>query len=119
MAYETGITLKNTAFGVAIEVEALFKNTENKNKDNANKDSRVDEIAKKATAEIEALKKQQIKESAKLTFALAKIKNLKSEVCSSQSEVASMTKRMETSDAHHILARNAREKANKEYCFEL
>lgn len=114
-----GITLKNTAFGVAIEVEALFKNTQSKNKDNADKDSRVDEVAKKATAEIEALKKQLIKESVKLTFALAKIKNLKSEVCSSQSEVASMTKRMETSDAHHILARNAREKANKEYCFEL
>lgn len=63
---------------------------------------------------VEALKKQQAEESVKLAYALAEIEILKNEVHLTQSEVASMTKRVETSNSHKKLVVKALEKANKE-----
>lgn len=50
----------------------------------------------------------------KLAFALVGIENLKKKAHLSQSEVASLTKQMETSDAHKKLAIKALERSNKE-----
>lgn len=46
------------------------------------------------------LKKQQIEEYMKFASTLVEIENLKKEVNLSQSKVTSMTKRVETFDAH-------------------
>lgn len=59
---------------------------------------------------METLKKQQIEEFVKLP----EIENLKNEVYLSQSKVASITNRVETSDADQKLAAEALEKASKE-----
>lgn len=50
----------------------------------------------------------------KLAFALVGIENLKKKAHLSQSEVASLTKQMESSDAHKKLAIKALERSNKE-----
>lgn len=74
----------------------------------------AEEAARKASVEVEALKKNQAEESMKLISSLAKIENLK-EVHLSQSEVASLTKWVETSDNHQrITAEALLELANKE-----
>lgn len=88
------------AFGIAIETEALVKNLQNKNKRFASKTFEAEEVAKKALAEVEALEKSQTKESVNLASTLTKTKNFKNEIPLSQSKVASMTKRAETSNAY-------------------
>lgn len=63
-----------------------------------NKVSHAEAATKKA--KVEALKKQKAKESLKLVYALTDIEDLKNEVHLSNSEVASLTKRVEISNAH-------------------
>lgn len=65
-------------------------------------------------AKMEALKKQQAKESIKLAYALVELENLRKEVHFSQSDVASMRKLVETFDAHQKLAAEALKKIDKE-----
>lgn len=73
----------------------------------------VEEIAKEAEAEAEAIRKQ-AKMPMKLASTSLEIENLKKEVNLSQSEVAFLNKQVETLDVHHKLAAEALERANKE-----
>lgn len=100
------------AFGATTEAQALFKNLQGKNNDSANKVSRAEEEATKTRSEAEEAKRLCSKESAKLTSALTKIKSLRKEVRTCQSEVASMTRRVETSDAHQRIASKALKRIN-------
>lgn len=102
------------AFGIAIEAKAFIKNLMNKDKGYLTQAIEVKETAKKASSEVEALKKSQVEESIKLASALAKIENLNKEVHLSQSKVASLTKRVETSDNRQRIATEALELINKE-----
>lgn len=60
----------------------------------------VKEAAKVTLVEVEATKKSQAEKLMKLCSSLAKIESLKKDVHLSQSEVASLTKRVETSDTY-------------------
>jgi chromosome segregation ATPase len=110
----TMVAQASRCFGMAMEVEALFKTLQKKNREFVSKASQAEEQANKSKAEVEASKKKEAEESAKLASALAEIEALKKEVHLSQSEVASLTKRVETSDAHQKIAAEALERANKE-----
>lgn len=89
-----------TAFDIAIKVEALVKNLLNINKGFINQGSKVEEAAKMTLVEVEAKKKSHAEKSMKLCSSLSKIESLKKDVHLSQSEVASLTKRVETSDTY-------------------
>lgn len=102
------------AFRTAIEAEALNKNFMNKIKRLIARASEVEEATKKALLEVEALKKSQAEESVKLASTMSKIESLKKEVHLSKSEVASLTKWVETSNAHQKLTVEALDAANKE-----
>lgn len=108
------VSQKSRAFGTTIEVEALVKNLVNKNKGFMTWASEAEEATKKVLAEVKALKKGQDEEFVKFAFALAEIESLKEEVHLSQSEVTSLTKRVEIFDAYQKLAVEALETANKE-----
>lgn len=55
---------------IAIDMQALFKNFQNKNKEFTNKISQAKKVAKKAKTEVEMLKKKQVKMFVKLASAL-------------------------------------------------
>lgn len=74
----------------------------------------AEETAKKVSVEMESLKKNQVEELMKLDSILTKIEDLKKEVHLSQSEVASLTKQVESPDVHQRLPTEALELANIE-----
>lgn len=72
--FTTMVSQTVRAFGTAIKAEALVKNLVNKNKGYMTHTSEVEEEAKKASIEVEALKKCQAEESVKLTLHWQKLK---------------------------------------------
>lgn len=60
------------------------------------------------------MSKQQVEEIVQLVSTLGEIENLKNEFHLSQNKVASLTKRVETSNAYQKLAAKALERLNKE-----
>lgn len=71
-------------------------------------------MARKVSVEMESLKKNQVEESMKLDSILTEIEDLKKKVHLSQSEVASLTKQVKSSDVHQRLPAEALELANIE-----
>lgn len=65
------------AFSTAIEADALVINLMNKNKEYTTWATKIVEAARKASAEVETLKKNQVEESMKLASTLVEIESLK------------------------------------------
>lgn len=61
---------------------------------------KAEEVDKKAKVKAEVIRKRHAEESMKLASTLVETENLMNEVHLSQSELASLTKRVNTSDAH-------------------
>lgn len=81
------------AFGVDLECQVTLVDIQSRNR------SLVDKLAS-AEEEIKKLRVENIKDTTKLDSSLAEIEALKREVHESQCKVASLTKKVETSNTH-------------------
>lgn len=90
----------------------VLKDIQTHNKKFIDKLASMEDEMKKIKVEVEELRAQQVEEVTKLESVLAEIEALKMEVHESQWKVASLNKKVETSNNHQKLKAKALDEAN-------